>query len=278
MSRNKNNLTSTYVADLPGIPDVKELPLKLPETSSSVFSLFSSSSSNLTSSPTLTLKALKAISFSDLVSSYSSTLTFTTPSSSVFTTPSSSLLPSPSFHTLKTISSFSDLCSSSSSNLTSFTNPSSSSLLPSPRYPGPTHKLRQGDLKRVFQGQRTSIHLDMQIITKIMEEWNGLLANKLVISDSGEYTQYWGVSDSTLVRLAETGLQPLIRITNYSVNLNKPSLDIISYEVIDNTKEVVGQPQLIQLPFFINLRNLAKTPSPLVSQVTYVSAHMHDGP
>ena len=163
--------------------------------------------------------------------------------------------------------------SSSTTSSPSSSTPSSSPLLskslltsPSSPYPGPPYQLQQGDLKKAFLGKLSSSTLDVQLVT-CPELRSGLVRKVLALSDSRDSTTSWAVRDSLLVGLVKRGLQPVIRVTDYMVDLHndKPTLNIVTYEVIDNTKEVVGKPQPIQLPFFNYLRNLAKTPSPLVS-------------
>ena len=64
------------------------------------------------------------------------------------------------------------------------------------------------------------------------------------------------------------GLQPVIRVTKHLVDIHndKPTLNIVSYEVIDEAIEVLGKPAPIQMAFFNYLRNLARTP-PAVQEV-----------
>ena len=70
------------------------------------------------------------------------------------------------------------------------------------------------------------------------------------------------VRDSLLIGLVKKGLQPVIRVTKHLVDTrtDKPTLNIISYEVIDDRRDVLGKPAPILLHFFNYLRNLARLP------------------
>ena len=74
------------------------------------------------------------------------------------------------------------------------------------------------------------------------------------------------VRDSLLIGLVKKGLQPVIRVTKHLVDTrtDKPTLNIISYEVIDDRREVLGKPAPILLHFFNYLRNLARLPPPVL--------------
>ena len=65
-----------------------------------------------------------------------------------------------------------------------------------------------------------------------------------------------------MVALVKKGLQPVIRVTKHLVDTrtDKPTLNIISYEVLDPRQDVLGKPAPIQMHFFNYLRNLARLP------------------
>ena len=174
-------------------------------------------------------------------------------------------------------------CSStltSSPGLTSTSSSSSllsKSLLPSPfsPYPGPTYQLQQGDLKKAFLGRLPSSTLDLQLVTcpkprSRLEMKSGLVSKMVALSDSRDSTTSWRVMGKLLEGLVMRGLQPVIRVTAFMVDQHKLTLNIVTYEVIDNTEKVLGKPMPIKQCFFdyMRNRNLDKTPSTLVSLVS----------